>query len=73
MYKKKDFVKEAVKDDDVMVWSTKDGKYYVSTADDDLASWFAYYKTSHGWEELYTGDSFDDCIDQINLHIETHG
>jgi uncharacterized protein YbdZ (MbtH family) len=73
MYKKKDFAKEALKITDVSVWTTKDGKYYVSTADDEFAEWFAYYKSSHGWEEIYSGESFDDCIDQINLHKETYG
>lgn len=73
MYKRKDFKKDISKDSSLFVWTSTDNRYFISTADVEEADWFAFVNTPHGWEEFYKGESFEDCLEQVNLHFETHG
>lgn len=79
MYSKKDFIARPIVED-IQIWDSKDGKYYISTAHVEGAMFYVYenitieylengvIQTLTNWEPILEGYDLTHCIDLINSY-----
>lgn len=72
MYSKKDFIARPIVED-IQIWDSKDGKFYISTALIDGALFYGYkrmlyHEQDSNWEQILEGYDLNHCIELINIY-----
>lgn len=64
MIKKKDLIESY--HEDVVTWTTKDEKYYISTARVPGAKYYPHVRVGTGWDRKQGFNTLEEAIDFLN-------